>query len=761
VAVALLAAAACSCAPAAPEARGGTREKRTAATGREIAARDANGGTWAFSYPADDRKPGAMLDLRALNEKTAGESGFVRLTPDGSGFALGSGKPVRFWAVGSDVYRQSAEDMARHARFLARLGVNMVRIHSQLPSDEDDSQIADVNAQEIDGIWKFVAALKKEGIYVTISPYWAHEKRASRWGIAGYTGTTDLWGLLFFDPKLQAGYKAWVKALYGRNNPYTGIPLSQDPAVAIIQVQNEDSLFFWTTQGMKPEQQERLGVLFGRWLVKKYGSLENAKRAWDGTGNDKDHFAQGVVGLNNVWPMTQPQSGGMAKRVHDEVEFYAETQAGFYADIVAYYRKELGCRQLINASNWITADPIRLNDIERWTYTAADVIAVNRYYNGGTHIGENNGWRIDPGHYFTDQSATLNPRDLPTNLKQVVGHPMIITESSWVAPLGHQSEGPFLIAAYESLTGVDAFYWFSETKPEYDPNPYFDFLNLNGQHPLQKWTASIPAITANFPACALLYRLGYLKQGDPVVHEERTMESLWNREIPLIAEDKSFDPNRNTGNTGEHSRIAKGVDPLAFLVGPVEVKYGGDPAKSRVADLSKYIDHAKKTVRSVTGQIVLNYDIGLCTINAPKAQGAAGFLNRTDAIKLDDVTIRSGNDYATVAVVSMDDRPLRTSGKILVQVGTTARPTGWKTEAAEFKGDDGKQTFQGYRIVSTGAPPWQIVNTSVTLTVANPNLTKAILLDSAGFPAQELRGTGAGGRFTLRLPPNTMYVVLE
>jgi hypothetical protein len=239
------------------------------------------------------------------------------------------------------------------------------------------------------------------------------------------------------------------------------------------------------------------------------------------------------------------------------------------------------------------------------------------------------------------------------------------------------------------------------------------------------------------------------------------MESLWNRDIPMIAEDKSFDPNRNTGSAGGPSNIAKGVDPLAFLVGPVEVKYGGDPAKCRVVDLSKFIDHAHRTVRSVTGQILLNYNRGLCTINAPKAQGAAGFLNRTDAIPLDDVTIRSGNDYATVAVVSMDDRPLRESGRILVQVGTTARPTGWKTKPAEFKGDDGKQTYQGCQIVNTGAPPWQIVNTRMTLTVANPHLSKATLLDSAGYPAKELRGTITGGRFTLKLPPNALYVVLE
>ncbi len=52
--------------------------------------------SWAFHYPADKFEPTAQLDLRGLNEKVAGQSGFIRLTPDGSGFTLGNGQPVRF-----------------------------------------------------------------------------------------------------------------------------------------------------------------------------------------------------------------------------------------------------------------------------------------------------------------------------------------------------------------------------------------------------------------------------------------------------------------------------------------------------------------------------------------------------------------------------------------------------------------------------------------------------------------------------------------
>jgi hypothetical protein len=718
-------------------------------------------GTWEFKYPLHGPSAQPLLDLRYLNEKEAGQSGFIRLTRDGNGFALGDGTPVRFWAIGSDMYRKSPGDMAQHTRFLARLGVNLVRLHTQLSPKQQGSQVTSVDEKEIDGIWRFVAAAKKEGIYTIISPYWANGKVVDGWGIEGYSGTTDLWGLLFYNEALQRGYKEWVRALYARPNPHTGIPLARDPAVAVIQVQNEDSLLFWTTMGIKPVQQEHLGRKFGEWLVKKYGSLDEARKAWDGVGKEGDDFARGRVGLLSIWPMTQPQAGGMAKRVADEVAFYAETQHAFYADMVAFYRDTLGCRQLINACNWRTADPIKLDDIERWTYTAADVIAINRYYNGGAHTGAQSGWRIDPGDHFSQQSALLNPRELPVNLKQVVGHPMVVSESTWVNPLAYQSEGPFLVAVYQSLTGMDAFIWFMADQPEYAVDPTLRFINLGGQHPLFKWSASIPTIMGGFPAAALMFRMGYIQQGAPVVHEERTMSSLWNRDPPMISEDRSFDPNRDRGHATGSGELRTGADPLAFLVGPVEIKYDGEPAKSRVIDLSRYIDNQKKVVRSITGEVVLDHGSGLCTVDTPRAQGACGFLAKAKAIRLSDIAIRSHNGYAAVAVVSMDGEPIASSRKILVQVGTSARPDGWKTRTAEFPGEDGKTVLKGFQIVSIGTAPWRVVNTEVGLVVRNPALTKATLLDTAGYPVEEVPGTRAGNDFSLRLPLNTMYLILQ
>ncbi len=585
----------------------------------------------------------------------------------------------------------------------------MVRLHAQIGAEGDAPELTAVNQEQIDGIWRAVAAFKKEGIYVTISPYWAMDRPAGRWGIEGYERHGNLWGLLFFNETLQKGYEAWVRELYTRINPYTGIPLAHDPAVAIIQIQNGDGMFFWKMDGMAPEQKQALGRMFAAWLKTKYGSLAAASDAWGGVEAPGDDFAGGDVGILSVNEWTRPQRGGRGRRLADQLEFFAATQRGFFEKMVKFYRDELGCRQLINASNWITSDAARLDDVERYTDTAADVLAVNKYFSG-VHQGNETTWRIDRGDCFTNHPAVLNPGDLPTNLKQVIGHPMMVTESSWISPMDYQNEGPFLTAAYESLSGVAGLYWFTATAEQFSDGG-----------PLRKYDCSTPALMGNFPAAALMYRRGYLRRGEPVAVENRPLGDLWKRRLPLVAEDGG----------------------LAFLVGPVMVSYGG-AKQSFLTDLSKFIDPKKKIVRSDTGQIRMDYETGLCTVDSPAAQGVTGFLRKAGDVHLSAIDISSGNEQASILVVSMDGLALSDSKEVLVQVGTPAHLTGWEQQAADFVGED-QMKYQGFRIVKIGELPWMMDDAEGTITIRNRNLTSATVLDEAGYAKEDVALARGGG----------------
>jgi hypothetical protein len=584
------------------------------------------------------------------------------------------------------------------------------------------------------------------------------------WGLGEYTGESNLWALMYFNEPLKAAYKEWVSILYTQVNPYTGIALKDDPAVALIQIKNEDSVLFWTIESIKPNHRATIEQAFFAWLVIKYGTIQQAFSAWSNEGQDQDNVGSGRIGLYSIWEATQDakaaHSAGKAMRVSDQLEFLSRHQQNFYTEIYNHY-KSLGCKQLINANNWRPADAGGMFDAERWSNSSVDVMAVNRYYDPG-HQGENSSWRIDPGHTYIGESVLKNPTQFPINIKQVDNKPFLVTESGWNLPHKYQAEGPFLIAAYMSLTGIDGFFWFSASSHKMDPNPYYPWFNLgpNGtQKAMSRWTASVPGQLSMFPANALLYRKGYISPGATVVHEERTLESIWKREIPLITEEAGFDPNRDSWDNSTNPTETE-VAPIAYLAGPVEVKYGGNPANNVVSgQLATLLNFSSKTVTSTTGQLKWNYDKGFCTMNAPKAQGVTGFLETTPTVELADVTITSKNSYAAINVVSMDDQSLSSSAQILVQVGTVYRPTNWQEKAVKLT-INGQQK-DGFEIVNTGIMPWQGQNTDVKIKLKNTLISAAYLLDQSGYINKEILVERFSDHIMLSLPPNTMYLVLN
>ncbi|HLY08794.1 MAG TPA: hypothetical protein VKW04_05725 [Planctomycetota bacterium] len=711
----------------------------------------AEPGTWAFEPEEDEFSPKALLDLRSLNEKVAGESGFVKATPSGD-FVLGGGQPVRFWAVNTTGGPSpEPDDIRKHARFLAKRGINMVRWHGALNPKGPQSKITDVDVNEIEKTQRFIAAMKAEGIYTTFSPYWAIAANANpNWNLKGHPNG-NLAGMLFWDEEFQAAYKGWLREFFTRKNPY-GPPLAQEPAIAIFQIQNEDSLLFWTIEGVKGEERKRLMQKFGAWAARKYGSMDKVKEAWGNTSADGDEFPAATAGLMHMWEFDPNQTGGRLQRLADTLQFYAETMYAFNKSVSDFLKKDLGCKMLINAGNWHTANNLLMLDAEHWSYTANDIIGMNYYVNAGVHINpENNsktGWMVSKGDYFQDASMLYTPRRLATNRKLVAGFPYMISECTWVPPMSYQAEAPFLTAAYSSLTGFDILYWFAMANSGYDRT-------------VNKWQVACPAFMGGWPASSLMFRRAYVKRAEPVVHEERALGDIWSLRSTVIGEEESFDPNRHTGHLPKEVNLKGGINPLAFLAGPVEVKYAGDPAKTTAVDLSKYIDESKKTVTSTTGELFFNYGAGFCTIDAPKAQGVTGFLSKSGPFALRTLTIDSKNEYAAILVVPLDDKDLASSGSVLVQVTTQCRPYHWKESAATFKDPEGKNSYVGKRIDDTGVEPWNEVDTQATLTIRNPRLRKATALDPNGIPAGDVAVEAKGGALTLTLPKNALYVVLQ
>jgi hypothetical protein len=715
------------------------------------------------------------IDLRRLNEKTAGETGFIKLSEGRESFLRGDGKPIRFWSGSEYSWRLPFKDknllvspteraqVAHKARWLAKHGINMVRFHGHLPPKSGRGGTVtrkDINEVDLHGAWYMVAAFKQEGIYSTISPYWgSHTDNEAGWNL-GFKGG-NLSGLVFFYEPVQEMYRGWLRRLFAEKNPYTGIALKDDPALAIIQLQNEDSLLFYTEARITGEPRRQLSLKFGKFVAKKYGSLETALKryrtdyetGWDLRGEDS--LEKGTVAMLQMWFMgmdakvrAKRWDPATRRRLDDQLEFYTMLMHKFNTEMAKYLREELGCKQLINAGNWKSVDPVLVDDAERYSYTANEVIGKNAYY-GSVHAGINIGWQILRQQSHTSWSALKRPDFWPMNVKQVVAHPFLIPESLWVPPSLYLSEGSLLVAGQLSLTGVDSFYWFASGGPEWG--------SVHG-----KWSYDSPMQLGQFPAASLAFRMGYIAEAkEPVVYEERSLDDIWQQKVPLIAEAPVWDPNRDKGEMPVDSPVQTPQDPLAFCVGPVKVRYGGSAEKNRVSPrLGELIDRENKMLRSVTGQITTDYGRGVYMVDAPKCQGAAGFLATRPEIKLKDVVIRSKNAYASVILVPLDDLPLAKSRQVLVQVGTVARPRGWV--ARNRKIEAGGVVHDGFQILRMGEMPLMIANTETSVTIANPALKRATALDLNGQPQKSvITMTSDGKSVTVVLPPDALYTILS
>jgi hypothetical protein len=225
--------------------------------------------------------------------------------------------------------------------------------------------------------------------------------------------------------------------------------------------------------------------------------------------------------------------------------------------------------------------------------------------------------------------------------------------------------------------------------------------------------------------------------------------------MPILAEDPGYDPNRDQTSPSKQADLHRGVDPLAYLVGPVLVKYGGDPGQNHVVDLQPFIHKDQKLIQSITGEVAMDYGNGWCTLNSPKAQGVTGFLSKKSVFNLADVEIRTSDKYATVLVVALDDRALKDSAKILVQVGTTERPSGWKTQPVQVNGRPGEEVVSFCHAYS------MIVPSPVAIELVNSTVSKARILDANGMPIKDISLETSGDRKHFQFPSDALYAVLQ
>ena len=252
-----------------------------------------------FVIPWDDAAPGTLTDVSFLNAKPAGVHGYV-VAKNGHFVETNTGKRVRFLGTnfaGKDAFPSHA-DAEKVAARIAKLGVNIVRLHHMDNSDwGQDASIWDyaypdrqhLDAAQLDKLDYLVAQLKKNGVYVNLNLHVSRTFSAAD----GFPASVSQIPTSFdkrvdeFDPRMIQLQKNYAHDLLTHVNPYTHLSYASDPAVAVVEINNENSLVGdpWATLGAglntlpEPFSGELTG-LWNAWLLKKYGTDAKLQAAW-------------------------------------------------------------------------------------------------------------------------------------------------------------------------------------------------------------------------------------------------------------------------------------------------------------------------------------------------------------------------------------------------------------------------------------------------------------------------------------------------
>ncbi len=402
-------------------------------------------GVW---YPLhvgqDEFSDRSIIDMRSLVAATtgipAGVQGHLTRVQDHFELSGRPGTPVKFWGICAtepSMYLSSDPAMpslyATQARFYVKHGINLVRRH---PMIGDVGQ--DMDAGAMDDYDRWFAALKAQGIYTDWSVFYPDSVPVSRsflpatpdadflalcsragvtpddlWNElpdGGTAGTKKLGGMDCFVDWYQAGEWNWERNLLLHTNPYTGMRYVDDPALAIVEVQNEDSIFWWwplsNLSGQAtpyyPNHAMLLRRMWFEWLQKKYADDAALAAAWGSgmqAGDSVETFHTDMM-LYSPWNMADdgpPYAADQKARMGDFIRFLAETQRAVFQkrfdNVTA-----LGFQGVQVSTAWKAGGPAG-EAANLWADDAGD--AIDRHaYMGGTTDGS--GWYVSTGGVNND-----------------------------------------------------------------------------------------------------------------------------------------------------------------------------------------------------------------------------------------------------------------------------------------------------------------------------------------------------------------------
>ena len=252
-------------------------------------------GGYSFALPPQDTTTQTFLP--AFPARPIAPQDFIGVGLDGH-FSLNDA-PVRFF--GTNCVADGAVPAKTKASFIAgrlrKMGFNLIRFHhldnpwSTLSLLYGTGDTRHLNLYALDRLEFFIAELKKNGVYVNMNLHVARTFRTAD-GVTAADSLPEFGkGVTIFDPRLIWLQQEYASQLLTHVNPYTGLSMVNDPAIAMIEVTNENSLFrFWRDGLLMPiplggvlsfYHDAMLDSLWHAYLAAAYGSTTALAAAWN------------------------------------------------------------------------------------------------------------------------------------------------------------------------------------------------------------------------------------------------------------------------------------------------------------------------------------------------------------------------------------------------------------------------------------------------------------------------------------------------
>jgi hypothetical protein len=309
----------------------------------------ANTNWFSFS-PSAPVTAGSAVDASSLLVDYPGQDvstvidgrGHLHAAGDGHFYFTGTGKRAKFFGPNfmvntifpptPDAPQQPGEyagivppDAADQlAVRLARMGVNIVRLHFidggyarpvSIWDPAYPNSTRHFDPLQVSRLDYLIFSLKRHGIYCDINLHAGRVFRSED-GVKDYDKFPDLAfnkPATQFDPVMIQLQQEYASELLSHVNPYTNVRLADDPAVAFVEISNEDSMLYSFANdqlaaftnisacfqgmscGLPASYSADLDRLWNIWLHNKYGSDEALRAAWDPNSRSFDEFRSDLI----------------------------------------------------------------------------------------------------------------------------------------------------------------------------------------------------------------------------------------------------------------------------------------------------------------------------------------------------------------------------------------------------------------------------------------------------------------------------------